>query len=70
MGFSLKTKDQVLNVFKTLHVKVERKIEKYLKCVQIDNSGEYRGPFEEYYICNSIRLEKIVPKIPQQNGAV
>ena len=34
----------------------------------IDNSSEYRGPFEQYYRSHEIRLEKNVPTTPQQNG--
>jgi hypothetical protein len=42
--YSLKTKDQVLNVFKQWIVEVEREIEKKLKCIQSNNIGEYRVP--------------------------
>jgi transposase InsO family protein len=66
--FALKTKDQVLDVFKVFHMKVERETGRQLKCVQADNGGEYRCPFEEYCKSHSIRLEKIVSKTPQHNG--
>jgi transposase InsO family protein len=66
--FALKTKDQVLDVFKVFHMKVERETGKQLKCVRADNGGEYRGPFEEYCRSHGIRLEKTVPKTPQHNG--
>jgi len=68
--FALKTKDQVLDVFKAFHMKVERETGKQLKYVRADNGGEYRGPFEEYCRSHSIRLEKTVPKTPQHNGVV
>jgi hypothetical protein len=42
--YSLKTKDQVLNVFKQWIVEVEREIEKKLKCIRSNNIGEYRVP--------------------------
>ena len=45
----LKTKDQVLSVFKELHARVERESGRKLKPVRADNEGEYRGQFEEYY---------------------
>jgi hypothetical protein len=67
-AFALKTKDQVLDVFKIFHMKVERETGKQLKCVRADNGGEYRGPFEEYCRSHVIRLEKTVPKTPQHNG--
>ena len=68
-AFGLKTKDQVLEVFKELHIKVERETGRQMKSVRADNDGEYRGPFEEYYRKFDIRLEKTVPKITQHNGA-
>ena len=67
-AFGLKTKDQVLEVFKELHTKVERETGRQLKSVRADNGGEYRGPFEEYCRKFGIRLEKTVPKTPQHNG--
>jgi len=36
----------------------------------VDNGGEYRGPFEEYYRSHGIRLEKTMPKTQQDNGVV
>jgi hypothetical protein len=66
--FSLKTKDQVLDVFKAFHMKVERETGRQLKCVRADNGGEYRGRFEEYCRSHGIRLEKTVSKTPQHNG--
>lgn len=66
--FALKTKDQVLDVFKVFHMKVERETGRQLKCVRANNVGEYRGSFEEYCRSHSIRLVKTVPKTPQHNG--
>ena len=39
----LKTKDQVLSIFKELHARVEREIGRKLKAVRADNGGEYWG---------------------------
>ncbi|KAL6326351.1 hypothetical protein AAG906_007856 [Vitis piasezkii] len=39
-----------------------------LKSVRANNGGEYRGPFEQYCRSHGIKLEKMVPKTPQQNG--
>ena len=46
-AYVLKTKDQVLSVFKELHARVERETGLKLKSVRADNGGEYRGQFEE-----------------------
>ncbi|CAL9780246.1 unnamed protein product [Musa acuminata subsp. burmannicoides] len=67
-AFPLKSKDQVLNVFKEFHVSVERETSRKLKCIRSDNGGEYMGPFENYCRFHGIRLEKTVPKTPQQNN--
>ena len=64
----MKSKDQVLDVFKYFHVKVERQTDNQLKSVRANNGGEYRGPFEQYCRIHGIRLKKTVPKTPQQNG--
>jgi hypothetical protein len=66
----LKTKDQVLGVFKVFHMKVEREIGRQLKCAHANNGGEYKGLFEEYCKSHGIRLEKTVPKTWQHNGVV
>ena len=47
-GFSLKTKDEVLDAFKELHAIIEREKGRNLKAVRIDNGGEYMGLFESY----------------------
>ena len=47
-GIALKTKDQVLDAFKELHVRLEREIGRKLKVVRADNDGGYRRPFENY----------------------
>ena len=64
----MKTKDQVLSVFKELHARVERESGKKLKAVRADNGGEYRGQFEEYCRSKGIRLEFTVLKTPELNG--
>ena len=69
-NFALKSKDQVLDVFKQFHTRVEREIGRKLITIRADNGGEYRGPFENYYKEHGIKLEKSVPKTPQQNDIV
>ena len=64
----LRTKDQVLSVFKELHARVERESGRKLKAVRADNGGEYRGQFEEYYCSKGIRPEFTVLKTPELNG--
>jgi Integrase core domain/GAG-pre-integrase domain len=59
--YSLKTNDQVLNVFKQWVVEVERETGRKLKCVRSDNGGEYRSPFETFCKTNDIKLEKTIP---------
>eukprot|EP00253_Pinus_taeda_P021659 PITA_21659 len=42
---------------------------KRLKCLRLDNGGEYCSKeFDRYCSENGIREEKIVPRTPQQNG--
>ncbi|KAM0004298.1 putative RNA-directed DNA polymerase [Helianthus debilis subsp. tardiflorus] len=65
---TLKSKDQVLDVFKQFHALVERQTEKKLKCIRTDNGGEYIGPFDAYCREKGIRHQKTPPKIPQLNG--
>ena len=64
----LKSKDQMLDVFKNFHARVEGEIGRKLKCIRVDNDGEYRGPFEKYCREHGIKLEKTVLKTPHQNG--
>ena len=46
--YTLKTKGQVLEVFKQFHAFVDRQSGEKLKCIGTDNGGEYFGPFDEY----------------------
>ena len=66
--YVLKTKDQVLGVFKQFQASVERETGKKLKCIRTDNGGEYCGPFDEYCKHQGIRHQKTPPKTPQLNG--
>lgn len=67
-AYTLKTKDQVLDVFKQFQASVERQTGKKLKCIRTDNGGEYSGPFDEYCRQQGIRHQKTPPKTPQLNG--
>ncbi|GJU25787.1 putative RNA-directed DNA polymerase [Tanacetum coccineum] len=66
--YTLKTKDQVLDVFKQFHALVERQTGKKLKCIRSDNGGEYIGPFDAYCREHEIQHQKTPPKTPQLNG--
>ena len=42
-----------------------------IKCLRSDNGGEYiDGGFSEYCATQGIRMEKTIPRTPQQNGVV
>ena len=66
--WALKSKDQVLDIFKFFHVYVENGTIRKLKCVRADNNGEHKGPLKQYSKSHGIRLEKTVPSTLQQNG--
>ena len=67
-AFTLKTKDQVLGVFKQFQASVERETEKKIKCIRTDNGGEYIGPFDAYCKQQGIRHQFTPSKTPQLNG--
>jgi transposase InsO family protein len=48
---------------------VENEIGKKLKCLILDNGGEYyRKDFDDYCSYHGIRREKTIPRTPQENG--
>jgi len=55
-------------MFQQFQARVEREIERNLKCIHTDNGGEYLGPFDKYCAEQGIKHEKTVPKTPQENG--
>lgn len=55
-------------MLKFFHTYVKRGTKRKLKNVGADNSGKYIGPYEQYYKSHRVKLEKNVPKTPQQNG--
>ena len=66
----LKSKDQVLSVFKEFHVRAEREFGQKLKVVRTSNGGEYRSQFEMYCKTQCIKLEYTMIKTPELNGLV
>ncbi|MCF7184086.1 DDE-type integrase/transposase/recombinase, partial [Corynebacterium sp. MC-13] len=63
--YILKTKDQVLGVFKQFDASVERETGKNIKCICTDNGGKYIGSFLAYCKKHGIRHQRTPPKIPQ-----
>ena len=48
---------------------VEIEIGQKVKCLKSSNGGEYiDGGFSEYCAAHGIRMEKSIPRTPQQNG--
>ena len=48
---------------------VEIEIGLKVKCLRSDNGGEYiDGRFSQYCAAQGIRMEKTIPRTPQQNG--
>ena len=66
--YHLKSKDQVLDVFKQFQALSERQTGKKLKCIRTDNGDENIGPFDNYCKSQGIRHQKTPPKTPQLNG--
>lgn len=67
----MKTKDEVLSLFRELKAHVENKIEKNIKVLRSDNWGKYTSnDFKYFYKEAGIKREFTVPYNPQQNGIV
>ena len=56
--YPLKSKDQVLDVFKQFEALSERQTGKKLKYICTDNGGEYIGTFDNYCKSQGIRHQK------------
>uniref|UniRef100_A0A2N9HGE9 Integrase catalytic domain-containing protein n=1 Tax=Fagus sylvatica TaxID=28930 RepID=A0A2N9HGE9_FAGSY len=67
--YFLKNKSEVFEIFKKWRAMVETETDLKLKCLRSDNGGEYiDGGFKEFCAANGIRMEKTIPRTPQQNG--
>ncbi|RVW81762.1 Retrovirus-related Pol polyprotein from transposon TNT 1-94 [Vitis vinifera] len=67
--YFLKNKSNVFETFKKWKAMVEIETGLKVKCLRSDNGGEYiDGGFSEYCVAQGIRMEKIIPRTPQQNG--
>ena len=62
-------KSDVFETFKKWKAMVKTEIGLKVKCLRLDNGGEYiDGGFSEYCATQGIRMEKTIPRTPQQNG--
>ena len=61
--YVLKTKNQVLGVFKQFQASVERETEKKVKSIRTDNCGEYCGSFDEYCKHQGIDTKRLLPRL-------
>jgi transposase InsO family protein len=67
--YLLKTKDEVLNCFKTYKAKVENQLEKKIKRFRSDRGGEYfSNEFDLFCAKHGIIHERTPPYSPQSNG--
>lgn len=67
----MKSKGDILNIFKGFYVAIEREIGKLLKCLRSDNGGKYSSiDFDDYYSKHDIRYKNTVPYSHQLNGIV
>ena len=67
--FPLRTKDQILEKFKTWKALVENQIDKRIKTLRIDNGLEFcNREFDEFCNTHGIIRHKTVRNTPQQNG--
>ena len=67
--YFLKKKSEVFDTFRKWKAMVENETGLKIKRVRSDNGGEYRdNRFREFCANNEIKMEKMVPMTPQQNG--
>jgi transposase InsO family protein len=67
--YLLKTKDEALNYFKAYKAEAENQLERKIKRLRFDRSGEYfSNAFDEFYIGHGIVHESTPPYSPQCNG--
>ena len=69
--YFLKNKFDVFENFKKWNAMVETETNLEVKYLRSNNKGEYieKGS-SEYCIAQGIRMEKTIPKTPQQNGVI
>ena len=68
-AYSLRRKDQVLQVFQRFVTLVETQTGKKVKCLHYDNGGEYVSKaFQDFCDAKGIKRELTAPYNPPQNG--
>ena len=67
----MKNKFDVFETFKKWKAMVETETCLKVKCLRLDNGGEYiDGGFSKYYATQGIRIKKTILGTPQQNAAL
>jgi transposase InsO family protein len=67
--YLLKTKDEVLNYFKTYKAEGENQLERRIKRLRPDRGGEYfSNAFDEFCVEHGIVRERTPPYSPQSDG--
>jgi transposase InsO family protein len=67
--YLLKTKDKVLNCFKTYKAEVKNQLEKNIKCFRFDRGGEYfSNEFDLFCVEHGIIHERTLPYSLQSKG--
>ena len=66
--YPLKMKDQVVDVFKEFHARVERETGQKMKYIRSDNGGECMGSLDIYCKQQGIRHEVTITGTPQHNA--
>jgi transposase InsO family protein len=67
--YLLKTKDEALHYFKIYKAEVENQLERKIKWLKSDRSGEYlSSDFSEFCVEHGIIHERTLPYSPQSNG--
>ena len=60
--YLLRSKDEVIEIFKLYKNEVENQLSKKIKAIKSDRGGEYESPFEEFCV-----KYRIIHQIAQQN---
>ena len=69
--YFLKNKFDVFDVFKKWKVIIENETNLKVNCLKSNNKGEYiDDDFKRYCAKNEIKMTKIIPEKPQQNGVI